>query len=232
MKTRILWLMAVSSLVVLFPSCSCDGWAKSGPPLEPGIRYEVRRALAVRDDFATKPVKTYFFMLDAPSYDSTLVADKSWQLRNIRTTAYCHEEADHLIYGRLAAGGFPLKFGAVCSAAADWSRYPVGTRFRIKNQPGVLYEVDDYGSALVGSGTIDLYRPTLGSMNAWGVRAVDIEIVKWGSYEDSLRLMRGRTHYPHVRRMFLDIQKRLDQAETHPIPLTPATAISAPVTAA
>jgi 3D (Asp-Asp-Asp) domain-containing protein len=232
MKTVILLALGSSAVVALLPSCSSQGWTQTGQPLEPGIRYEVRRALAVKDNFATQPARTYYFMLDAPPYANGVLARSVSDLRNIRTTAYCHTEPDHLAYGCLAAGGAPLRFGRVCSAAADWSRYPVGTKFRIKTQPGVLYEVDDYGSALVGSSTIDLYRPTLGSMNEWGVRAVEIEIVKWGSYEDSLRIMRDRAHYPHVRRMLLDIQRRLDQAGSRLIQTTPATATSAPATAA
>jgi hypothetical protein len=117
----------------------------------------------------------------------------------------------------------------VCSAAADWSRYPLGTRFRIKSQPDVVYEVDDYGSALVGSGTIDLYRPTMGSMNAWGVRNVDIEVLHWGSYQASMRMMRDRVQYPHVRHMMLDIQRKLDPMRgLVPVADAPATVMSGP----
>lgn len=228
---------AIALLGLSLASCSIDGGTKLAKALEPGIRYEVRPALAKADNFATKKVTAYFFMLDAPPPVSPLnpflAATSALRLSGVRTTAYCHAEDDHRAYGRLAAVGTPLRFGSVCSAAADWSRYPVGTIFRIKSQPGVVYEVDDYGSALVGSGTIDLYRPTIGSMNDWGVRAVDIEIVKWGSFHDSLRLMRDRVHHPHVRRMFLDIQKRLNQAaDNRPIPTTPATAMAAPPSAA
>ena len=57
--------------------------------------------------------------------------------------------------------GKPLRFGMVRSAAADWSRYPVGTRFRIVGKP-YEYVIDDYGSALVGTDTIDLYKPSGG----------------------------------------------------------------------
>ncbi len=231
-KTMIQLLLVAAVVLVLLSSCSTDSLTKTGQALESGVRYEVRQALAVKDNFSTKPVRTYYFMLDVPTHESALHARSVWELRNIRTTAYCHREADHRSYGRLAATGTPLRFGTVCSAAADWSRYPVGTTFRIKTQPSVIYEVDDYGSALVGSGTIDLYRPTLGDMNEWGVRSVDIEIVKWGSYEDSLRLMRDRTRYPHVRRMYLDIQKHLDQAGNRLIQTTPATTMNAPSTAA
>ena len=220
-------------------SCSLSHVAEKSEPLRPGVRYEVRKALALDAPVKPTAAKSYFFMVDAPVWSPTdsyadLLGLKSIASHNVRTTAYCHEESDHIAYGNFAAIGKPLRFGSICSAAADWSRYPVGTVFRIPSQPGVLYEVDDYGSALVGSNTIDLYRPTLGSMNAWGTRQVDIEIVKWGSFEDSLRRMRpAALRYPHVRRMVDDIQKNLDHAgASSPIQTTPATATKAPATAA
>ena len=129
--------------------------------------------------------------------------------RVVRTTAYTHSERDHLAYGPRNAVGTALKYtSSVRSAAADWSVYPLGTTFRIKGQP-YLYVVDDYGSALVGTGTIDLYKPSRGQMNAWGVRHVDIEVLEWGSFERSRSYLQGRTRYPHVRQMFFDIQRRL-----------------------
>ena len=126
----------------------------------------------------------------------------------VRTTAYTHNEADHLKYGRKTALGTRLRFGKVRSAAADWSRYPVGTKFRIKDQPGILYEVDDYGRALVGTGTIDLYKPTFSAMNRWGVRHIDIEVVKWGSFVKSLHILKPPTRFSHIRRMVASIHKK------------------------
>ncbi|MBL9117259.1 MAG: 3D domain-containing protein [Verrucomicrobiaceae bacterium] len=127
---------------------------------------------------------------------------------SVRTTAYTHSESDHLAYGRQTAIGSQLRYGSIRSAAADWSRFPLGTKFRIRGQPTVLYEVDDYGSALVGTNTIDLYCPTRGMMNHWGVRNVDIEVVQWGSYSRSADIMKSRVHYAHVRRMLNDINLR------------------------
>lgn len=123
----------------------------------------------------------------------------------VRTTAYTHNEADHVRYGKKNAIGTRLRFGKVRSAAADWSRYPVGTVFRIKGQPGITYEVDDYGSALVGTGTIDLYKPTFSAMNRWGVRHVEIEVVKWGSFERSLKILNPRRKWSHIRKMVRSI---------------------------
>ncbi len=125
----------------------------------------------------------------------------------IRTTAYTHSEADHKRYGRKTALGTTLKYGELRSAAADWSKFPVGTRFRIKGDPN-LYQIDDYGGALVGKNTIDLYRPTRSSMNRWGVRHVEIQIVEWGCFQRSLKIMHPRRRFGHVRRMVESIEKR------------------------
>ncbi len=207
--------LALVMSATLLCACSTPKTAHKPAKLETGVQYEVRTALAKNESFVPKDIPHYYFSLDVPpniasTDDSSVEDDKSTE-RTVRTTAYCHSEGDHIRYGHQTAAGGSLKFGSVCSAAADWSRYPVGTKFRISNQPGVVYQVDDYGSALVGSGTIDLYRPTPGSMDAWGVREVAIEIIEWGSYEDSVKLMTRSAHYPHVRRMLLDIQRHKNQ---------------------
>lgn len=87
---------------------------------------------------------------------TALGSRSSRQVVPVRTTAYTHTEADHIEYSNKTAIGTRLKYySGVRSAAADWSKYPVGTRFQIVGQPGVTYEIDDYGSALVGKNTID-----------------------------------------------------------------------------
>jgi 3D (Asp-Asp-Asp) domain-containing protein len=125
----------------------------------------------------------------------------------VRTTAYTHTEADHIIHGTRTAVGSDLKFGKVRSAAADWSVYPVGTVFQIEGTPYV-YQVDDYGSALVGTNTIDLYKPDKETMNQWGVRKVNIKVLKWGSFAQSLNIMKPRAgKHQHVRKMVQRIEK-------------------------
>jgi len=212
MKKLPISFSALSVFILILSACATPKNAqKKAAKLETGVKYEVRSALSAGDTFKPKDIPRYYFSLDVPPNTTPatdpLVTDKSTE-RTVRTTAYCHSESDHVRYGHLTAAGGDLKFGTLCSAAADWSRYPVGTKFRIASQPGVVYQVDDYGSALVGSGTIDLYRPTPGSMDAWGVREVAIEIIEWGSYEDSVKLMTRSAQYPHVRRMLLDIQRQ------------------------
>jgi 3D (Asp-Asp-Asp) domain-containing protein len=96
----------------------------------------------------------------------------------------------------------PPKIG---SAAADWSRWPVGTTFRLFST-GQIYRVDDYGWALAGRNTIDLYMATQAEMNAWGARQEPIQILRWGDSEESLRHLLPHQDYRHIRRMVLELQ--------------------------
>lgn len=127
----------------------------------------------------------------------------------VRTTAYTRDEADHFTFGSMSAMGTPLKLGAVRSAAADWSKFPAGTRFSIDGDPAI-YQIDDYGSALVGSDTIDIYQRDEFHMEMWGVRHVDIEILKWGSADESLRILKPRAGTEHVDVMIKALEKTLN----------------------
>ncbi len=120
----------------------------------------------------------------------------------VRTTAYHHSEPG----GRATAMGGYLR--PVHSAAADWSWLPAGTRFRIV-ETGEDYIVEDYGSALVGKFTIDLYKSTRQQMNKWGVRYVTIEVLELGSYPVSLAVLTPRQKYPHVRAMVAALRKEM-----------------------
>ena len=142
------------------------------------------------------------------SLDVTRPNASATRITSVKTTAYTHTESDHIKLGAKTAVGTPLKFGRVRSAAADWSVYPVGTVFQIEGQPYV-YEVDDYGSALVGTNTIDLYQPTKGKMNDWGSRRVNIRVLKWGSFQKSLTIMKPRAQSSnnYIKRMVERIQR-------------------------
>jgi 3D (Asp-Asp-Asp) domain-containing protein len=97
------------------------------------------------------------------------------------------------------------------SAAADWSRWPAGTTFKVMST-GQTYRVDDYGWALAGRNTIDLYMPNRKAMNSWGVRQERIEVTHWGDPNDSLRCLMPRMQYKHVRRMVLELQGNHEEA--------------------
>lgn len=115
----------------------------------------------------------------------------------VRTTAYTHTEPG----GISSAIGTRLRFGSeMTSAASDWSWLPVGTRFTLLSS-GRTYVIEDYGSALVGRKTIDLYMPTMSAVDAWGVRWEEIQIHEMGSFPISRMLLEKRRDNRSVRAM-------------------------------
>ncbi len=150
-------------------------------------------------DLAAKP----------PSGEEAAVLDAEIEILPVRTTAYTHTEADHIKWAKKNAIGTTLQYGKVRSAAADWSKYPVGTKFRIEGKPE-LYVIDDYGSALVGKNTIDLYKPSRKAMNAWGAKTVKIEVIEWGCFERSLKILRPRIgKAPHIAKMARSLRLKI-----------------------
>jgi 3D (Asp-Asp-Asp) domain-containing protein len=109
---------------------------------------------------------------------------------------------------RAVAVSKPPKIG---SAAADWSRWPVGTTFRLLST-GQVYRVEDYGWALSGRNTIDLYMSNQRDMNTWGARQEPIQILHWGDPQQSLRFLQSHTDYKHIKRMVLELQGRNEEA--------------------
>ena len=103
----------------------------------------------------------------------------------------------------------------VMSAASDWSRFPLGTRFRIVDT-NEEYMIDDYGTALIGTNTIDLYKSSRLDMKRWGVRHVDIDILQWGSKEQSLKVLAPRVRHGYVRQMIVALQKKTSAPSSHP----------------
>jgi 3D (Asp-Asp-Asp) domain-containing protein len=128
------------------------------------------------------------------------------RIPNVRTTAYTHSEGS----GCHNAVGYRLSGSKVMSAASDWSRYPLGTRFRIAST-NEEYIIDDYGWALVGTDTIDLYKPSRLEMKRWGVRRVDIDIVEWGSDEQSLKVLAPRCKHRRVQQMVTALEKKKEK---------------------
>lgn len=97
------------------------------------------------------------------------------------------------------------------SAAADWSRWPMGTTFRLLST-GQIYRVEDYGWALSGRNTIDLYMATPRDMNAWGARQEPIQVLRWGDPQQSLQILQTHTDYKHIKRMVLELEGRDQEA--------------------
>jgi 3D (Asp-Asp-Asp) domain-containing protein len=108
----------------------------------------------------------------------------------------------------VAVSSKPPRIG---SAAADWSRWPVGTTFRLLST-GQMYRVEDYGWALSGRNTIDLYMSNRSDMNSWGARQEPIQILHWGDAQQSLQILQSHTEHKHIKRMVLELQGRNEEA--------------------
>lgn len=109
---------------------------------------------------------------------------------------------------RAVAVAKPPKIG---SAAADWSRWPVGTTFRLLST-GQMYRVEDYGWALSGRNTIDLYMANRRDMNSWGARQEAIQVLRWGDPQQSLQFLQTHQKYKHIKRMVLELEGRDQEA--------------------
>lgn len=128
----------------------------------------------------------------------------------VKATAYSYGSQCNGAWAKRNAIGGKLRTGEVNSAAADWSRFPVGTKFRVV-ETGKVYQVDDYGSAMVGKNKVDLYMPNYRQVDRWGVRNVTLEIVEWGCPEKSLSILRPRakSRNGHIRRMVQQLEAKL-----------------------
>jgi 3D (Asp-Asp-Asp) domain-containing protein len=199
---RSLSLSALALLAALFTSCGSSG---------PNVISKSSIYGGNRESFSIAPASSATVAAAAGKprdKHSMPVYAFSDRTRIVRTTAYTCSEDDHLIYGNKNATGTTLRYNdRVRSAAADWSFYPVGTTFRIKGLP-YLYVVDDYGSALLGTGTVDIYKPSKEIMNQWGTRTVEMTVVQWGSMTRSAELLSKRTHYDHCKKMLANIVRQ------------------------
>lgn len=133
--------------------------------------------------------------------------------RVVRTTSYSHQENEVGAPGRKNCIGGILKYNdRVRSAASDWSVYPLGTKFRVAGL-SPIFIIDDYGSALANSNTIDIYHPTLKLMKQWGTRKTEITIIEMGDYERSYKILKARRKYAHCRKMYESLKSRLSKGE-------------------
>lgn len=163
-----------------------------------------------------------------PKYEPPLAKTP---LQSVRTTAYTWTEEDHILYGKCNALGGQLCIAPPSkaerrharkernrnsappeqirwnSAAADWSRWPVGTLFRLTSN-GQYFRIDDYGWALAGRNTIDLCMPSRRVMNLWGVRQETIQILRWGDRAESFKILRRSTKFRHIQRMVFEFENR------------------------
>lgn len=88
----------------------------------------------------------------------------------------------------VTARGTRYRSGTVSSASADWSRWPVGTVFRVL-ATGRVYEVDDFTENVVGRNEMLLYRSARSNLPSSGRQYVTIEILEWGSPRMSAKIL-------------------------------------------
>lgn len=102
--------------------------------------------------------------------------------------------------GNRTALGTRAKPGVI---ATDWSVFPVGTILRINN---ANYRVEDYGSALIrpynSKPIVDVYKSSNGAVRRFGSRRATIEVVKWGSFAESKKILKTRLKNKHCRAMY------------------------------
>ena len=168
----------------------------AGPPIH---RAEVtRRAIPV--DAAPRAVSVD----ETDSYSPRL---QPFSMEEKRTVTRTTKRGKKTVVKRAVVVSKPR----IGSAAADWSRWPAGTSFRLIST-GQIYRVDDYGWALAGRNTIDLYMPNQREMNSWGVRQEAIQILQWGDSQESLQFLRRHQDYKHIKRMVLELEGHHEQA--------------------
>ena len=156
------------------------------------LAYEVQRAIPVDESGSYSPPLQRFSMEERQTVTRTANRPPK-PTRNVK---------------RAVAVSRPPQIG---SAAADWSRWPAGTVFRLLST-GQNYRVEDYGWALAGRNTIDLYMANQREMNSWGARHETIEILKWGDPHESLQFLRRHQDYRHIKRMVLELEGREEEA--------------------
>jgi 3D (Asp-Asp-Asp) domain-containing protein len=157
-------------------------------PVDPTEAVEVRRV-------STSGATLEPFSLDQP----------------IKTTRVTTTTRTAKTKGGVKRGIAAAKPPSIGSAAADWSRWPLGTTFRLIST-GQIYRVDDYGWALSGRNTIDLYMANPRDMNSWGARQELIQILQWGDLQQSLQLLQSHQDYRHIKRMVFELEGRNREA--------------------
>jgi 3D (Asp-Asp-Asp) domain-containing protein len=155
--------------------------------------YEVPRAIPVDETADTDVRRASYSPQLQPFSMSERRTTMTVRTRKGRSTS---PSAGRLVYG---------------SAAADWSRWPAGTTFRLLST-GQIYRVEDYGWALSGRNTIDLYMANSRDMNSWGAREETIQVVQWGDPQQSLQFLQSHQDYRHIKRMVLELKGRHKEA--------------------
>jgi len=172
----------------------------AGPPIHRAEN--VLRAIPVSesDDVDVRQVSNSGAILQPFSMDETRTTTR------VKTTTRV-TKTTRVVKRAIAVAKAPQ----IGSAAADWSRWPMGTSFRLLST-GQMYRVEDYGWALSGRNTIDLYMSNQREMNSWGAREETIQVLQWGDPQQSLQFLQSHQNYKHIKRMVLELEGHDKQA--------------------
>jgi 3D (Asp-Asp-Asp) domain-containing protein len=172
----------------------------AGPPIHRAEN--VLRAIPVSesDDVGVRRVSNSGAILQPFSMDETRTTTR------VKTTTRV-TKTTRVVKRAIAVAKAPQ----IGSAAADWSRWPMGTSFRLLST-GQMYRVEDYGWALSGRNTIDLYMSNQREMNSWGAREETIQVLQWGDPQQSLQFLQSHQNYKHIKRMVLELEGHDKQA--------------------
>jgi len=172
----------------------------AGPPIHRAEN--VLRAIPVSesDDVDVRQVSNSGAILQPFSMDETRTTTR------VKTTTRV-TKTTRVVKRAIAVAKAPQ----IGSAAADLSRWPMGTSFRLLST-GQMYRVEDYGWALSGRNTIDLYMSNQREMNSWGAREETIQVLQWGDPQQSLQFLQSHQNYKHIKRMVLELEGHDKQA--------------------
>jgi len=173
----------------------------AGPAIHRAENVRQARAISDSDDvdvinISSSDTKLEKFSVDKPK-KATRVTTTVTTTRVMKTTTTTRG-AERAVAGSKS----PPRIG---SAAADWSRWPMGTTFRLLST-GQMYRVEDYGWALSGRNTIDLYMANSRDMNTWGARQEPIQVLHWGDPQQSLQILQSHAEHKHIKRMVLELE--------------------------
>ncbi len=184
----------------------------AGPPIHRAevlaratLAYEAPRAIPV-DETASYSPPLQPFSMEETSGSRRITRT----IKGVTRTTHSVRRAVAVSPGRRSRGE-GARSPQIGSAAADWSRWPVGTVFRLLST-GQNYRVEDYGWALSGRNTIDLYMANQREMNSWGAREETIQVLKWGDPQESLQFLRSHQNYKHIKRMVLELEGHQEEA--------------------
>jgi hypothetical protein len=113
------------------------------------------------------------------------------RIEKVQTTAYTHGAAREWHPWQLKRHWRAPEVRRAQRCGGGLVALALGDTFSVV-ETGREYIIDHVGGAIVGTNTIELFKPNSRAMQRRGVREVTIEILEWGSLEESLEILMDR----------------------------------------